>query len=334
MNKIYKLLSISLVLLFFISCNKSNELLFERTFFTMGSKLEIKLYTKNEEQFNKITNRSIERAEEINLLFSNYIDTSVLAKVNKEAGKKTVEVPDEFIRLTQMSIDYSKETFGAFDITVGNLFELWKSKGKQDLLPNEEEIKNSLECIGFDKIQIDGNKISFKSDCLTLDFGAIGKGYVVDEIFKIAKEAGVSKGLINFGGNIYSLSTPDGKKYWEVGIRRPKTENEILAKVKLKDLGAATSGDYEKYFEVDGVKYSHILDPNTGYPVKDISSVTVISKSATESDVYSTAISVLGFEGFQKLKKKDELGLLFITKESGELISKKSEYFKKVEVKN
>ncbi|NIQ12958.1 MAG: hypothetical protein GTO02_00660 [Candidatus Dadabacteria bacterium] len=301
----------------------------------MGSKLEIKLYTTDEAKFIKITDESIKRAKEIDYLFSNYRDDSVLYQVNENAGNKTVKVPKEFIELTQLSIYYSKLTDGAFDITVGKLFNLWKSKGDQNELPSKQDIEQSLECIGYENIKIDEakNEISFNVDCIKLDYGAIGKGYVVDEIMDIAKKNGVSKGLVNFGGNIYALSSPPNKKFWEVGIRKPGSDNEIISMVNLKNLGVATSGDYEKFFTIDGIRYSHILDPKTGLPVKDISSVTAVSKSATESDVYSTAISVLGFEKFLEMEKQKDLGILHISKDQDKLVIKMSEKYQKIELR-
>ena len=301
----------------------------------MGSSLEITLYTDSEKLFYKITDESLERAKEIDHLFSNYKDDSVLAEVNSNAGKTAVSVPNEFIELTQTAINYSKKTDGSFDITVGNLFELWKINGEKGALPSQDELKSALECTGYQNIKLESNNVSFTKDCISLDFGAIGKGYVVDEIVRIARKYGVKNGLINFGGNIYALGTPLDSDAWDIGINDPAKPGEIIKYLSLKNHGTATSGDYEKYFEINGKRYSHIINPRTGLPVEEISSVTVIAKTGTEADVYSTAFSVLGLEKAKKLLEDNEkMGVMFITKKRDKTNIFKSDLFKKLEVPN
>ncbi len=324
-----------LFLLLIVSCSQNENSLYQRAFYTMGSSLEIMLYTENEELFYKITDESIERANKIDHLFSNYKDDSVLAKVNKDAGKTPITVPAEFIDLAQASISYSQKTGGTFDISVGNIFELWKLSGKKKSLPSENEINLALQCTGYKNIKLDGDKISFIKNCIELDFGAIGKGYVVDEIIKIAKSYGVKNGLINFGGNIYALGSPYDSDAWDVGINDPATPGSIISDLSLKNYGTATSGDYEKFFEINGKKYSHIIDTQTGLPVKDISSVTVIAKTATDADVYSTAFSVMGVEKTKEFIQKNEgIAVMFISKEKDKTSIYKSDLFKELEVSN
>lgn len=283
----------------------------------MGSTVELKFYSPSEELFHRVVNACVERTKEIDRLFSNYRDDSVLAEVNRNAGVGPVSVPEEFLRLVRTSIRYSELSEGAFDITVGSLFELWRAETKAGRLPARSRIRDALECTGFQKIRIDEVKsqVFLKGDCVKLDFGAIGKGYAVDEMVRIAKKSGITRGLVNFGGNIYAMETPAGKKFWNVGVRKPGSESEIISNIDLVNKGIATSGDYERYFKHEGKRYSHIIDPRTGWPAEGVTSVVAVSKTATEADVLSTAVSVLGSLGAQTLIQRDKsLGFMVIEK--------------------
>ena len=283
----------------------------------MGSAVELKFYSPNEELFHQVVDACVQRTREIDHLFSNYRDDSVLAQVNRNAGLRPVSVPGEFLRLTQASVKYSELTDGAFDITVGSLFELWRAETKAGRLPSRSQILHALECTGFRKIKIDEVKsqVFLEGDCVRLDFGAIGKGYAVDEMVRIARESGITRGLVNFGGNIYAMNPPAGKKFWDVGVRKPGSGSEIISKLDLVNRAVATSGDYERYFEHDGKRYSHIIDPRAGWPVEDLTSVVAVSGTATQADVFSTAVSVLGPRGAETFAGKDKsVGFLLIGK--------------------
>ncbi len=312
---------LALLILFFCSCSHGTENLYERSFYSMGSTVELKFYSPSEELFHRIVDACVERTREIDWLFSNYRDDSILAQVNRNAGVVPVSVPGEFLRLVRTSIRYSELTEGAFDITIGTLFELWRAETKAGRLPARSRIRDALGCTGFQKIKIDEVKsqVLLDGDCVRLDFGAIGKGYAVDEMVKIARENGISRGLVNFGGNIYAMDPPAGRKSWDVGVRKPGSGNKIISKLDLVKKGVATSGDYERYFEHEGKRYSHIINPKTGWPAEDVTSVVAVSKSATEADVFSTAVSVLGLRGAKMFTGKDKsLGFLVVGKNGEE----------------
>jgi len=264
----------------------------------MGSKFDYKLYCKSKSICDNAVSDAQKRLNEIDIIFSNYRDDSVLSSVNSRAGKEPVKVPEEFIKLTSSSIKYSKITDGAFDITVGYLFNLWKKRAEENMMPTDDEISKALKCTGYQNIVIDkeNSTVYFKSDCLKLDYGAIGKGYSVDQVSQILRGYGINHGLLNFGGSILALDSQTDNKSWEVGIRDPFNEREILAKIKIHKLAVATSGDYEKYFVIKGKRYSHIINPTTGYPVETLSSLTVVANTGEEADAFSTAYSVLGIE--------------------------------------
>ncbi|MYF48462.1 MAG: FAD:protein FMN transferase [Candidatus Dadabacteria bacterium] len=306
---------IALLVLLFCSCSQSTEHLYERSFHSMGSTVELKFYSPSEELFHRVVDACVERTKEIDRLFSNYRDDSVLAEVNRNAGARPVPVPGEFLRLVRISVNYSEITGGAFDITIGSLFELWRAETAAGRLPEKSRIHSALRCTGFRKIKIDEAKsqVFFDTDCLRLDFGAIGKGYAVDEMVRIARQNGITRGLVNFGGNIYAMNPPAGKKFWYVGVRKPGSGSEIISNIDLVNKGVATSGDYARYCEHGGKRYSHIIDPRTGWPAGDVTSVVAVSRTATEADVFSTAVSVLGLPGAQTFVQRDKsLGFLVV----------------------
>ena len=312
---------LALLVLFFCSCSHGTENLYERSFYSMGSTVKLRFYSPSEELFNSVVDACAQRTREIDRLFSNYRDDSVLAEVNSNAGVTPVSVPGEFLRLVRASIKYSELTEGAFDITVGSLFELWRAETKAGRLPARSRIRDALGCTGFRKIKIDEVKsqVFLDGNCVRLDFGAIGKGYAVDEMVKIAKKSGITRGLVNFGGNIYAMDPPAGKKFWDVGVRKPGSGSEIISRLDLVNKGVATSGDYERYFEHEGKRYSHIINPTTGWPAEDVTSVVAVSKNATEADVFSTAVSVLGPRGAKVFARKDKsLGFLIVGKNGKE----------------
>ena len=204
---------LALLVLLFCSCSHGTGNLYERSFHSMGSTIELKLYSPSEGLFHRVVDACVERTKEIDRLFSNYRDDSVLAEVNGSAGVRPVSVPEEFLRLVRTSIRYSELTDGAFDITIGSLFKLWQAETEAGRLPSQSRIRDALECTGFRKIKMDEarSRIFFEGKCVQLDFGAIGKGYAVDEMVKIAKENGITKGLVNFGETYTRWVLPPAK---------------------------------------------------------------------------------------------------------------------------
>ncbi len=281
-----------------ISCTGQPESLYERSFYIMGSKFAYKLYCKNKNVCSDAVAESQKRLREIDYIFSNYRDDSVLSRVNSMAGTKPVKVPKEFIDLTNSSIEHSRMTGGAFDISVGYLFDIWKAAVKRGSIPSDEQVSDALRCTGYEKIEVNKTEstVFFKSSCLRLDYGAIGKGYAVDQVAKILKKHGIKNFLLNFGGNILAVGNRKDAEGWDVSIQDPFHKDRVLTDINISGTGVATSGDYEKYFVIKGKRYSHIIDPSTGFPAEGFTSVTVLADSAEAADVLSTAFSVTGLE--------------------------------------
>jgi thiamine biosynthesis lipoprotein len=236
---------------------------------------------------------------------SNWIDGSPTATMNREAGDKPVVVPPELFALMTTSRGYWEETSGVFDVTVGPLLKLWGFYGKQGGLPSPEEIKQSLELVGMNRVQLNkaDRSVKFERPGMRVDFGGIGKGLAVDRAANILKEKGIPSGRISGGtSSIVAWGPPPQGGGWTVDIRDPYVSGTVahppLAKVVIGDEALSTSSNSEKFIELNGKKYGHIFDPRTGMPAEtDIVSATSIAPTGTESDAITKAFFILGVEG-------------------------------------
>ena len=216
------------------------------------------------------------------------------------------------------------QSAGAFDPSVAPLVDLWRRAGKADVLPSEEEIASLLKSVGMNRVdRVDGNKIFFAAKGMELDFGAIAKGFIVDEVVPVAKEAGNEFGLIEAGGDAYVFVEGETN----IGVQDPTDISKLMATVKLSKGAIVTSGDYERYVEIDGMKYSHIIDPRTGYPADyGVISVTVVGKTAVGADALATSVMVLGVEqGIALVRRVGDMEVIIVERAKGDLIVHVSE---------
>jgi thiamine biosynthesis lipoprotein ApbE len=292
---------------------KEEELtLFKKAILSMGTVFEISAYASDKDRVEKAFNDVLKEVNRLDLLMSNYKKESELSKVNKNAASEPVYCDNELAYIIEQSLQYSDITDGAFDITIGPLMKKWgffKRQGKVQDKPNKEDIESVLESVSYKNIIIEEKikkslfrdptivkTISFRNPGTQIDLGGIGKGYAVDMATRILKGNRIRAALINFAGNIYAYGTPPGKESWVIGLQHPRKSEGLLNSFEIKDKAVSTSGDYEKFFIIDGKRYSHIIDPRTGNPVKDIVSVTIIADTATRADALSTGVFVLGLD--------------------------------------
>jgi thiamine biosynthesis lipoprotein ApbE len=292
-------------------------ILVERAFYVMGTVLEFKLYCEDREFCNKVISDAYSEVKRLDDMLSNYKANSKLSEVNSLAGTGKTLVPKEFFELTERSLFFSELTGGMFDVTIGKLLELWRKAQRENTVPGAKTLEKTVsECIGFGKIQLypEKSEIEIKSPCLSFDLGGIGKGYAIDRAVKILKSKGIKSGIVNFGGEIYAIGAPRGKKGWLIGVKNPIKHKDVLTFIEVNDIAVSTSGNYERYFEIGGRRFSHIIDPRTGLPVDSVPSVTVIAENATDADALSTAISVMGKEkSIEVLKGLDRVGVMIVT---------------------
>lgn len=294
----------------------------------MGTILEIKLYGDNEIKLNEAATLAAEEIKRIEQIFSIFGDGEA-AKINKKAGKNPVSCSDEMWFILQESKKYFETSEGAFDITIKPMMLLWGFYRKRDQFPSENEIRQSLEKIGFNKLIFDekNKSIFFKNPEMALDFGGIVKGYAVDRAVAKIAEKGIKAGFVNLGGNIKTLSeSPPGKNFYNIGIRDPINKEKVYAFAKIAGSAAiATSGNYERYLILENKHITHIIDPATGYPVENMLSVTVLAPDALCADALSTSVFIRGQALAEKLHSENpNLGFLIYRRDyEGKLICEK-----------
>ncbi|MCF6235871.1 MAG: FAD:protein FMN transferase [Gammaproteobacteria bacterium] len=280
----------------------------------MGTVVQVELWHDQKEQAHQAIQAVIDEMHRIDRLMSPYKPDSELSKINNLAGRQTVVISDEMMNLIQRSLQFSERTQGAFDITfasVGNLYD-YRNKIK----PEPSRLSNKLPAINYRHIKIDPAKktIYFNQKYVQIDLGGIAKGYAVDRAITLLSDRGITSAIVTAGGDSRILGDKRGRP-WMVGIRDPRNKQELVAALPMTDAAISTSGDYERYFESDGIRYHHIISPKTGESIRSTRSVTVIGTNTTTTDALSTSIFVLGqIKGMKLIESTPEVEAIIIDK--------------------
>ena len=282
--------------------------------FLLNTVVTVTLYDSSDRQ---ILEGCMELCREYEDKFSKTIETSEIYRLNhREAGTKEMEVSPETAELIRKGIYYSEISDGAFDITIEPLSSLWDFKAEEPQIPDEKLLKQNAEKVNYKNIRIDGNMVQFQSDDVTIDLGAIAKGYIADKIKEYLLDQDVQSAVINLGGNVLCVGRkPDGEPF-KVGLQKPfKDHNEAAAIMALDDMSMVVSGVYERHFVKDGVNYHHILDPKTGWPYENgLAAVTIFSSKSVDGDGLSTTCFSLGMEkGMELINSLDGIYAVFQT---------------------
>jgi len=256
-------------------------------------------------------------------LMSDYKNDSEISKVNRDAFERAVKVSESTYELLERSVEFSKLTRGAFDITVGPLVDLWRSAEVANLPPTDAELQQARSKVGYELLYLDANEMSvrFAADGMRVDLGGIGKGYAVDKAVEAMQKAGALGGMVEIGGDIRCFGAPPpGKEQWRIGLQDARKidedigEGKVLLVLELTDAAVATSGNYQRFAVIQGQRYSHILDAKTGSTSDELTSVTIISQEATEADALATAVSVMGVErGLALIEKTPQAEVILVT---------------------
>ena len=267
----------------------------------MGTFGRVVVIAADKKTGRKCIKAAFEKIQLVNELMSKYKPTSQISKVNAKAFDEPVVVDELVFDLLKKSIEYSKKTYGVFDITVAPLIDLWKEAEDANLLPSDEALAAAKAKVGFDKLRLNARhrSVKFTVRGMKLDLGAIAKGYAIDLAVEAAKKHSALGVMIDIGGDIRCFGeTPQGKKYWVIGLQNPAALGDngksIIDKLKIFNDSVATSGNYRRFVTIDGIRYSHIINPVTTAGADELSSVTVIAPKAVDADALATAISVLG----------------------------------------
>jgi len=269
----------------------------KRKLMMLGSPFEITVVAQDTTKGNTYIDLAIAEVKRIENQISDWIPTTPISLVNKNAGIQPVKVPTEVFELVERSIKISELTSGAFDISYASMDKIWKFDGSMKAMPTEEAIKKSVAKIGYKNILLNQKEQTiFINEGMKLGLGGIGQGYIADKVKALLFEKGCQSGLVNVSGDINAWGKqPDGTP-WSIGIINPLNKNKVFATFPLLDSAIETSGSYEKFVVFDGKRYSHIIDPRTGYPATGVVSVSVFAKQTEIADALATGIFVLGVE--------------------------------------
>jgi len=276
---------------------KADTLRLESSVVAMGSAYSGVVYGEDRTRMEEAVDAAFAEVQRLDQMLSNYKPESELSEINRYAGEHPVAVTQEMFDLLAACVEYSRESEGAFDITVGPLMKVWGFYKGTGRLPHRAEILSAMDRVGYRNIVLDATQrtVRFAKEGTELDPGGIGKGYAVDRMVEVLKQYGVQTALVSASGSsIYGLGAPPGEKGWKVEIRDPKNEKKSVAEVYLKDESMSTSGNYEKFFRAEGRIYSHIMDPRTGWPAQGALSVSAITPRTIDSEAWTKPLFVNG----------------------------------------
>ncbi len=284
-------LLVSLILLSVFLTNCTKEKPFRETMFLMGTLVEIVAYPDSQ-QVRDAVGRAFRRMEKVEALADLKAPDSPLASLRRG---EDADLPYELLQVLSVALDVARKSGGAFDPTMGELVALWGFDRNEPNVPGSFQISEAMGSVGYERLSVDGVRVRVFGKPVWLELGGIAKGYAVDEAVRVLRESGVRAGIVNAGGDLRAFGEKPGGKRWRIGVQDPDDPQGLLGVLSLKDGSVATSGDYERYFEVDDIRYHHILDPNTGRPSRSgIRSTTVVASECVLADALATAAFVLG----------------------------------------
>jgi thiamine biosynthesis lipoprotein len=283
-----------------------NERWFEvsATKYLMGTQVDVLAQHESIQSCKSAFYEAFREIDRIENLLSAQREASELARINQNAGQAPVKVSWETLAIIRRAVDYAKKFDGYFDISIGPISHLWGfGWEKKVAVPERRRLVALLPLVGYGKIIINAQDttIAFGRDGMKLDLGGIAKGYAIDRAAMVLRRQGIKNFLLNADGDIYAAGHKSDNQKWHVGIQHPRGKQALIASFELSDFAVATSGDYERFIEVEGTRYHHIFDPRTGYPAPLTQSVSVLAPTAEEADAWATYLFIIGFEGYQKI---------------------------------
>ncbi len=292
--------------------------LVQRTVLLMGNRFDIGVVSSVKEQAEQAIEKSIAEIKRIEALLTTFSDDSQTNQINQNAGIKPVKVDKEVYALIERAQRISKLTQGAFDLSYGSLDKsFWNFDQKMTQLPSAEQALKAVGLIDYRNIVLEEGTVFLREKGMRIGFGGIGKGYAADRAKQVLQEEGFENGVVNASGDMNAWGVREDGQSWKVGISNPDSPQEIMAEFDLQNAAVATSGNYEKFVWIDGVKYSHTIHPKTGFPIRGIKSVTVFAPFAELADALTTPIAVMGVEiGLDLINQMTGVACLIISDEN------------------
>ncbi|NIR00561.1 MAG: FAD:protein FMN transferase [Gemmatimonadales bacterium] len=288
----------------------------------MGTTVEVFLYASTRDRAAELFEAAFQEIERVEEALSTYRSTSEISRINTTAAHRPVVTDPEVFSLIVRALEYGRRTGGAFDITVGPLVKAWGFFRGDGHYPSADALSEARARVGWQHVALDKAQrtIRFLTPGLELDMGGIGKGFALDRAARVLRRHGVDSALLGAGQSSYvAIGAPPDARGWPITVPSPHHPARALSSIQLRDQALSTSGSDRQYFELDGRRYSHIIDPRTGMPVTGMVQVTVIAPTATDSDALSTALFVLGRERAAALIEGMEgKAALLVTDDGGE----------------
>ncbi|MGD8908350.1 MAG: FAD:protein FMN transferase [Chromatiales bacterium] len=278
----------------------------------MGTRIGIELWHEDKTTARRAIDAALAEFLRLDQALSPYVESSELYRVNQTAAQQPLVISQEFFELLQTSLDYSRLTDGAFDITFASIG--YQYDYRKGVKPNDQAIADALPLINHRLLTLnsDTSTVAFKREGMRIDLGGIAKGYAVDRAIGILQSHGIEHALVSAGGDSRLLGDHRGRP-WNIGIKAPRKKYGLAAVLPLSETAISTSGDYERYFERDGVRYHHIISPKTGRSAGELRSVTLLGPNATRTDALSTSVFVLGLEkGLALINHLDDVEAVII----------------------
>jgi FAD:protein FMN transferase len=284
----------------------------------MGTEFKIILYATDQSAADKASKAAFQRIADLDLIMSDYRATSELMRLCQKAGGDPVKVSDDLFFVLSKAEDVSKLSEGAFDVTVGPIVKLWRLSFRTQKMPDKEKLAKALDLVGYQKVHFDakGKTVKLDKAGMQLDLGGIAKGYAADEALTVLEKHGIARALVAASGDIAVSGPPPDAEGWTVAIAPLDVAKDKPAKsLLLHDAAVSTSGDAEKYVEIDGKRYSHIVDPRTGLGLTQRMSVTVIARHGVTADSMTKIVCVMGPEkGMALIDKADGVAAFMVRK--------------------
>uniref|UniRef100_A0A7V1EIT3 FAD:protein FMN transferase n=1 Tax=candidate division WOR-3 bacterium TaxID=2052148 RepID=A0A7V1EIT3_UNCW3 len=277
----------------------------------MGGPCEIKFYCPDKTVAQRVLSEIDLELKYLDSLLNYFSPNSLVSRINRE---HRAQLPEDIKPVFLLSDSISRLTNGVFDISIAPLLEIWGFYSNQKKIPAQVEINRAKKFVDYRKITIKRDSI-FIPESMKVDLGGIAQGFAADRVSGIMRMYKIKSAVINIAGEIYALGNSPKKRPWVVGIKNPRGDG-VIEKVGVIDGALSTSGDYEKFFIIDGIRYAHIIDPRTGYPAQNYASVTIFAESATFADGIATAVSVMGArEGKKFLDSLGIKGIIYYAKD-------------------
>lgn len=275
----------------------------------MGSTYTVELYGTDRVKMEDAADAAFDEVRRLDDLLSNYKPDSEWSQVNRHAAEKPMKISPELFQLLAACNEYSRQSGGAFDISVGPLMKVWGFYKGTGHLPHRAEVEAAMTKVGYGHVRLDpaGQTVWFDRPGVELDPGGIGKGYAVDRMVDVLKQKGVRIALVaGSGSSIYGMGAPPAEpRGWRIEIQNPRNTRQTAAEVFLKDMSISTSGSYEKFFRAEGKIYAHIMDPRTGYPAQGSLSVSVVTPLTIDSEAWAKPYFVNGRQWAAQHKPAD-----------------------------